>query len=109
MTRAGIHADGLLKDEEIYNIFDTDKILNRPASVSVTNTSGLAGIACWINRHYKLKGDASIDKKHPVIAKIKDWVDAEYAAGRITLISDDELEGLIEKYKDELAADGFKF
>ena len=30
-TRAGIHADGLLKDEEIYNIFDTAKILNRPA------------------------------------------------------------------------------
>ena len=25
VTRAGIHADGLLKIEEIYNIFDTDK------------------------------------------------------------------------------------
>ena len=106
LTRAGIHADGLLKDEEIYNIFDTDKILNRPASVSVTNTSGLAGIACWINRHYKLNGEASIDKKHPVIAKIKDWVDAEYAAGRITLISDDELEAQIALYKDELTASG---
>ncbi len=107
LTRAGIHADGLLKDEEIYNIFDTDKILNRPASVSVTNTSGLAGIACWINRHYKLKGDASIDKKHPVIEKIKEWVDSEYAAGRITLISDEELEAQIALYKDELAADGY--
>ena len=109
LTRAGIHADGLLKDEEIYNIFDTDKILNRPASVSVTNTSGLAGIACWINRHYKLKGDASIDKKHPVIEKIKEWVDSEYAAGRITLISDEELEAQIALYKDELAADGYNF
>ena len=29
VTRAGIHADGLLKDEEIYNIFNTRKILNR--------------------------------------------------------------------------------
>ena len=29
VTRAGIHADGLLKNEEIYNIFDTDKFLNR--------------------------------------------------------------------------------
>ncbi len=27
VTRAGIHADGLLKNEEIYNIFDTEKIL----------------------------------------------------------------------------------
>ena len=43
VTRAGIHADGLLKDEEIYNIFDTGKILNRPAIVSVSNVSGLAG------------------------------------------------------------------
>lgn len=25
VTRAGIHADGLLKNEEIYNIFDTGK------------------------------------------------------------------------------------
>ena len=28
-TRAGIHADGMLKNEEIYNIFDTTKILDR--------------------------------------------------------------------------------
>ena len=44
VTRAGIHADGLLKNEEIYNIFDTDKLLNRPVLVAVSNTSGLAGI-----------------------------------------------------------------
>ncbi|MCR4625735.1 MAG: 2-isopropylmalate synthase, partial [Lachnospiraceae bacterium] len=64
---------------------------------------------CWINRHYKLNGENSIDKKHPVIAKIKDWVDAEYAAGRITLISDEELETQIALHKDELAADGYNF
>lgn len=28
-TRAGIHADGLLKDEEIYNVFNTQKILGK--------------------------------------------------------------------------------
>ena len=49
VTRAGIHADGLLKDQEIYNIFDTEKILNRPATVTISKTSGLAGIAYWIN------------------------------------------------------------
>ena len=41
VTRAGIHADGLLKNEEIYNIFNTQKFLNRPAMVAVSNTSGL--------------------------------------------------------------------
>ena len=40
VTRAGIHADGLLKNEEIYNIFDTGKFLNRPPLVAVSNTSG---------------------------------------------------------------------
>ena len=53
VTQAGIHADGLLKDEEIYNIFNTKKLLNRPATVQVGKTSGLAGIAYWINENYQ--------------------------------------------------------
>ena len=36
VTRAGIHADGMLKNEEIYNIFDTEKFLNRPPFVAVS-------------------------------------------------------------------------
>ena len=100
LTRAGIHADGMLKDEEIYNIFDTEKILGRPASVSVTNTSGLAGIACWINNRYHLSFDKAISKKHPVVEKIKQWVDKEYEEGRVTLISDPEMIAQIELYKD---------
>ncbi|GAI21278.1 unnamed protein product, partial [marine sediment metagenome] len=37
VTRAGIHADGLLKNEEIYNCFDTQKLLNRPVRVAITD------------------------------------------------------------------------
>ena len=85
---------------------NTDKILNRPAAVSVTNTSGLAGIACWINRRFGLNGERCINKKHPVVEKIKAWVDAEYASGRVTLISDEELEDQIEQYKQELIDSG---
>ena len=106
LTRAGIHADGMLKDEEIYNIFDTEKILGRPASVSVTNTSGLAGIACWINNRYHLSFDKAISKKHPVVETIKAWVDKEYEEGRVTLISDPEMIAQVELYKDELIASG---
>ena len=95
VTRAGIHADGLLKDEEIYNIFNTEKILNRPASVSVSKTSGLAGIAYWINNNYNLKGEKSIDKKHPLVIALKEWVDREYEDGRQTALSDIELENKI--------------
>lgn len=95
VTRAGIHADGLLKDEEIYNIFNTDKILGRPASVSISKTSGLAGIAYWINNNYRLTGDKALDKKHPLVIALKDWVDKEYEDGRQTALSDIELENKI--------------
>lgn len=98
VTRAGIHADGLLKNEEIYNIFDTEKFLNRPVLVSVSNTSGLAGIAHWINSYFKLKGERAVDKTHEVVIKIKEWVDAEYEGGRVTVITDDELLELIHKH-----------
>jgi isopropylmalate/homocitrate/citramalate synthase len=98
VTRAGIHADGLLKDEEIYNIFDTTELLNRPALVAVTNLSGLAGIAHWINAYYNLSEQQKIDKKDPLVAKIKEWVDAEYENGRVIAISDEELEALINQY-----------
>ena len=97
VTRAGIHADGLLKDEEIYNIFDTQKILGRPASVAVDSHSGLAGIAHWMNGFYRLTGTpAAIDKKHPVIALIKEKVDKEYEDGRTTVMGDTELENIFK-------------
>lgn len=99
VTRAGIHADGLLKDEEIYNIFDTQKLLNRPAAVSISNTSGLAGIAYWINAHYRLSGDAQVDKRDPLVSFIKDWVDGQYATGRQTVMSDEEIEKLVEEFQ----------
>jgi len=91
VTRAGIHADGLLKNEEIYNIFDTEKILNRPVLVAVSNTSGLAGIAHWINTYFKLKDENKIDKSSELVKKVKTWVDEQYEEGRVTVITDDEL------------------
>ena len=97
MTRAGIHADGLLKDEEIYNIFNTEKILNRPATVMINKNSGLAGIAYWMNQNYRLKGEAQVDKKDPVVMALKEWVDQEYEDGRTATLSVEELEGKIEE------------
>ncbi|HIE27459.1 TPA: histone-lysine N-methyltransferase [Candidatus Poribacteria bacterium] len=91
-TRAGIHADGGLKDEEIYNIFDTIKILNRPPEVAVTDKSGSAGIAHWINSHLGLIGDAMVDKRHPGVLNIHRWVQQQYDEGRTTAISSEEME-----------------
>ncbi|MCI6812566.1 MAG: 2-isopropylmalate synthase [Lachnospiraceae bacterium] len=91
VTRAGIHADGLLKNEEIYNIFDTEKYLNRPVLCAVSNTSGLAGIAHWINTYFKLKEERAVDKNSQLVKLVKEWVDQEYADGRVTVLTDEEL------------------
>ncbi len=101
VTQAGIHADGLLKDEEIYNIFDTTKFLNRPVGVAVNSHSGLAGIAHWINSYFGISGSRKIDKKDARVAVIKEWVDEQYKGGRVTSISDNEfLEALRELTPD---------
>ena len=97
VTRAGIHADGLLKDEEIYTIFDTNKLLNRPATVAVSKTSGLAGIAYWINQYYRLKEEEKISKADELVHSLKDWVDEQYEQGRQTVLSNMELEEKIEE------------
>ena len=102
VTRAGIHADGMLKNEEIYNIFDTEKFLNRPALVSVSNTSGTAGIAYWINAYYRLPQERQVDKSSPLVLKVKEWVDKEYEDGRVTVLTDEELVAKINSVCQEL-------
>ena len=95
-TRAGIHADGLLKDAEVYTIFNTRKLLGRSPSVMIGKASGLAGIAYWINENYGLEGEEAVDKHTPLVEALKHWIDAEYADGRQTALSTAELETRIE-------------
>ena len=95
VTRAGNHADGLLKNEEIYNIFDTEKFLNRPVLVSVSNTSGLAGIAHWMNTYYHLEGERAVDKNSELVHLVKEKVDQQYDDGRVTVMTDAELTEMI--------------
>ncbi len=104
VTKAGIHADGLMKDEEIYNIFNTRTILNRAPGVAVSKTSGLAGIAYWINEHYRLKGDKVLKKDSEIVVTLKDWVDDMYKDGRTTSLSTGEME---EKIKELLKGGTF--
>ena len=106
-TSAGIHADGILKNEEIYNIFNTAKILNRPISISVNDKSGLAGIAQWINSHFALTGKDRVEKTHPGVAKINRWVTKQYEDGRTTSISDQEMEKVARKYLAEIFVSEF--
>ena len=74
---------------------DTEKLLNRPASVEISKTSGLAGIAYWINKKYKLNPE--IGKNDPLVVQLKAWVDEEYETGRQTVLSHNELEEQINR------------
>jgi len=60
--------------------------------VAIGPSSGLAGIAYWINANYRLNDDEKLDKKDPLVEKMKEWVDGEYANGRQTTLSNHEVE-----------------
>ncbi len=100
-TRAGIHADGMLKDAEIYSIFNTAKLLNRPALVAVDATSGTAGIAYWINAYFRLCEDDAVDKRAPFVLEMRQQVDALYAEGRNTTMDDEELCVILRRVDPE--------
>jgi len=93
VTRAGIHADGLLKNEEIYNCFDTKMLLNRPASVAITDKTGAAGVKHYIEARYQIE----IPKHDPRVVMIKERIEAEYKADRVSAISDEEMTGWIKE------------
>jgi len=89
----------LLKNEEIYNCFDTQKLLNRPVGVAITDKAGAAGIKHWVEAMYEIQ----IPKHDPRITKIKDKIDAEYAAYRVSVISDEEMfEWMREAFAGDL-------
>jgi isopropylmalate/homocitrate/citramalate synthase len=99
-TRAGIHADGLRQDERIYNIFDTLKLLGRPPRVAITDKSGTDGVTHWINEFFGLKGEERINKIK--IHKLARWVIDQYEEeGRLTAISDEELEAKAKEFMPE--------
>ena len=87
-TRAGIHADGLLKSEEIYSAFDTGSILASPPSVAITDKSGAAGIKHWIQANHNL----DVPKDDTRLQALRMTIEAEYEAGRTTAISDEEMD-----------------
>jgi citrate (Re)-synthase len=93
-TSAGIHADGAMKNDEIYNIFDTAGLLKRPLAVNVTDRSGAAGVAFWVRQHT----GQTLPKDHPAIEAIHTWVAQQYASGRTTAISDGEMADQVRQH-----------
>lgn len=102
-TSAGVHADGLAKNEEIYNIFDTQRLLGREVPIIITDKTGRSGVAYWINHNLKLDKTAQVSKKHPSIGKIYDAIMGLYnETGRTTSLSHSEMEALVQQHFPEL-------
>ena len=101
-TSAGVHVDGLAKNEEIYNIFDTQAILGRDIPIIVTDKSGRAGVAYWINQHLNLGPDAKVSKTHPAVGIIYSRIMAAYEHGRNTSYSNKEMLALVKRYMPDL-------
>ena len=101
-TRAGIHADGMIKNPEIYNIFDTEKIFKRPPGIIINDKSGTAGIAQWVITHFRLIGNRRVSKHDPGVARIYEWVQNQYNKGRVTSISNEEMEKIVRNFMPHL-------
>lgn len=95
VTRAGIHADGLIKDEEICNPFDTTGLLHRPPEVAITDKSGAAGLLMWMRRHRPAMAEG-LDKRDGRLLRVLELVMAEYDEGRVTSLSDEEVGALVD-------------
>ncbi|MCL1916485.1 MAG: histone-lysine N-methyltransferase [Desulfovibrionaceae bacterium] len=106
-TSAGVHVDGLSKNEEIYNIFDTELLLSRPVPIIITDKSGRAGVAHWINQELALKNENRVSKNHPSVGRIYDRIMAAYEKGRATSFSNKEMLSLTHRFMPELFISDF--
>ncbi len=103
-TKAGIHADGMRRGERIYNIFDTEALLGRPPKVDITDKTGVDGIVVWVNTFLGTKGTKDQVGKLDVF-KIQKWVMDQYnVGGRLTSISEEELEAQTKVHLPQLYA-----
>ena len=107
-TSAGVHVDGLAKNEEIYNIFDTASLLGRPVPIIITDKSGRAGVAYWINNALRLTEERLVSKKHPAVGDIYNKIMEAYEGGRSTSFSNKEMTALVQRYMPELFVTEFE-
>ena len=95
-TSAGIHVDGLAKNEEI------SKILNRSVPIIINDKAGRAGVAYWINQQFNLPPERQVSKKHPAVGQIHTRIMAAYEEGRNTSFSNKEIKNLVRRFMPEL-------
>ena len=83
----------------------TRRLTRKPSKtvdVTITQGSGRMGVLWWLNEYLLLQGADLIDESHSAVDAIHRWVDAQYAAGRETPISETEMiKQVTEKLKSD--------
>lgn len=99
-TKAGIHADGLLKNPEVYLPFDPMEVLGIPYSVAITPYSGRSAILLWLRNYLGLN---HLSKDDPRINYIyNDIVELYNRGSRTDPLTDSEMFTIVSKYFPEV-------
>ena len=107
-TKAGIHAYGLIRNEETYSSFNSKLLLNRAnINVCISKMSGASGIVHWINNRFGLKNNLKLDKNAPEVGKIFKYINTQYEDGRISEVSEDEMLSLVKQFMPDVYKPGF--
>jgi len=95
-TKAGIHADGLLKNPEVYLPFNPIEVLGLPYSVAITPYSGRAAIVIWL-RNCLGYNDISKDDSR-VTSIYNEIIELFHRTNRIEPLTDKEMVEIVRKY-----------
>ncbi|MEM1560476.1 MAG: 2-isopropylmalate synthase, partial [Ignisphaera sp.] len=99
-TKAGIHADGLLKNPEVYLPFDPIKVVGIPYSVAITPYSGRSAVLLWLRNYLGLN---HLSKDDPRINYIyNEIVELYNRSGRTEPLTDGEMFLIVGKYFPEV-------
>jgi len=77
------------------------KFRDNMTDIAITQSSGNAGIAYWLNSFLDLDDSECIPEDHPVVSRIKTWVDEQYASDRMLPIKDEEILDLVRELLPE--------
>ncbi len=89
LTCHGLYSTGKIVSE-------TKKFRDDLTCISITGSSGNAGIAYWLNSFLDLDDSQCISENDPIVWHIKAWVDAQYNNGRTLPITDEEILNLVK-------------
>jgi 2-phosphinomethylmalic acid synthase len=92
-TRAGVHADGLVKFWWMYAPFNVPQLLGRPLEVSLTKDSGVAGLVFVLRQRLGL----DLAKDDPRLRTVYAWLVDEFDHGRQTSVEWEELAPIVAR------------